>query len=141
MRQLGPSASVVECTSLCTERTFKPTYTQEHACTWHLPFVSYPYQDNDRKYASAHKCGWPLAPCMLLPHPGRRSLVRSLACPNRQKTTRSFLVLPTITEPIGYTWSYLACRIGQLLPVWQPLIGPSFQYDSPKALGLPTGNK
>jgi hypothetical protein len=27
--------------------------------------------------------------------------------------------------PIRYTWSYLACRIGQLVPIWQPLIGHS----------------
>jgi hypothetical protein len=25
-------------------------------------------------------------------------------------------------KPIGYTWSYLACRIGHLAPVWQPLV-------------------
>jgi hypothetical protein len=30
-------------------------------------------------------------------------------------------------EPIGYTWSYLAWRIGHLVPVWQPLMGSSFQ--------------
>jgi hypothetical protein len=24
-------------------------------------------------------------------------------------------------KPIGYTWSYLACRIGHLVPIWQPI--------------------
>jgi hypothetical protein len=27
----------------------------------------------------------------------------------------------------GYTWSYQACRIGQLVCIWQPLIGSSFR--------------
>jgi hypothetical protein len=28
------------------------------------------------------------------------------------------------TGPIGYVWSYLACRIGKLVPIWQPCTGP-----------------
>jgi hypothetical protein len=24
--------------------------------------------------------------------------------------------------PIGYTWSYLACRIGHYVPIWQPIL-------------------
>jgi hypothetical protein len=28
--------------------------------------------------------------------------------------------------PIGHNWSYLACRIGHLVPIWQPIIGSSF---------------
>jgi hypothetical protein len=26
-------------------------------------------------------------------------------------------------KPIGYTWSYLACRVGYLVPIWQWLCG------------------
>jgi hypothetical protein len=29
-------------------------------------------------------------------------------------------------KPIGYNWSYLACRIGHLVPIWQLLIESSF---------------
>jgi hypothetical protein len=29
-------------------------------------------------------------------------------------------------KPIGYNWSYLACRIGHLVPIWQPCIRSSF---------------
>jgi hypothetical protein len=32
-----------------------------------------------------------------------------------------------ITETIGYTWSYLACMSGHLVPICQPLIVSSFQ--------------
>jgi hypothetical protein len=28
---------------------------------------------------------------------------------------------PCPLKPIGYAWSYLVCRIGRLVPVWQPL--------------------
>jgi hypothetical protein len=35
--------------------------------------------------------------------------------------------LRTITETIGYTWSYLACRTGQPVPIWQQMKGHSFQ--------------
>jgi WD40 repeat protein len=28
-------------------------------------------------------------------------------------------------KPIGHGWSYLACRIGHLSPIWQPYIGSS----------------
>jgi NAD(P)-dependent dehydrogenase (short-subunit alcohol dehydrogenase family) len=28
-------------------------------------------------------------------------------------------------KPIGYTWSYLACRIGHLVPIWQACTGSS----------------
>jgi hypothetical protein len=28
-------------------------------------------------------------------------------------------------KPIGYSWSYVACRTGHLVPIWQPCIGPS----------------
>jgi hypothetical protein len=28
--------------------------------------------------------------------------------------------------PIGYNWSYLACRIGHLVPVWKPITGFPF---------------
>jgi Vitamin B6 photo-protection and homoeostasis len=31
-----------------------------------------------------------------------------------------------LSRPIGYTWSYLASRIGHLVPIWQPIIGSSF---------------
>jgi Mitochondrial biogenesis AIM24 len=30
-------------------------------------------------------------------------------------------------KPIGYTWSYLACRTGNTVPIWQPFLGSSFQ--------------
>jgi hypothetical protein len=30
-------------------------------------------------------------------------------------------------KPMGYNWSHMACRIGHLVPIWQPLIGSSFQ--------------
>jgi hypothetical protein len=30
---------------------------------------------------------------------------------------------PRGESPIGYTWSYLECRIGQCYPIWEPLIG------------------
>jgi hypothetical protein len=33
-------------------------------------------------------------------------------------------------QPIGYTWSHLACRTGHLVAVWQPFTGPHFIYDS-----------
>jgi hypothetical protein len=40
----------------------------------------------------------------------------------------------------GYTWSYLACRIGPQIPIWQPIIGSSFQecsgHRSPLAIRL-----
>jgi hypothetical protein len=26
-------------------------------------------------------------------------------------------------KPVGYTWSYLACRIGHFVPIWKPSIG------------------
>jgi hypothetical protein len=32
-----------------------------------------------------------------------------------------------VLGPIGYTWSYLACRIGHCVPIWQPCIGSAFQ--------------
>jgi hypothetical protein len=35
-------------------------------------------------------------------------------------------VCPSL-KPVGYTWSCLACRIGHFVPVWQPIIGSSFQ--------------
>jgi hypothetical protein len=28
---------------------------------------------------------------------------------------------------LGQSWSYLACRIGLLVPIWQPCRGSSFQ--------------
>jgi hypothetical protein len=31
-----------------------------------------------------------------------------------------------LLRPIGYTWPYLACGIGHLVPIWQPLIVSSF---------------
>jgi hypothetical protein len=37
------------------------------------------------------------------------------------------LVLVASLKPIGSNWSYLACRIGHLVPIWQPLMGSSFQ--------------
>jgi hypothetical protein len=34
--------------------------------------------------------------------------------------------LPSL-KPIGYSWSYLACRIGHFIPIWQPCIGSLIQ--------------
>jgi hypothetical protein len=31
-----------------------------------------------------------------------------------------------VLKPIGCTWSYLACRIGHLVPIWQPCTGSSY---------------
>jgi hypothetical protein len=28
--------------------------------------------------------------------------------------------LPPNVRSLGYTWSYLACRIGHLVPIWRP---------------------
>jgi hypothetical protein len=37
-------------------------------------------------------------------------------------------------KPLGHTWSYLACRVGRLVPIWQPLTGYSFRlWDGPTA--------
>jgi Transmembrane amino acid transporter protein len=43
--------------------------------------------------------------------------------------TTELLQRPEFTslKPIGYTWSYLACRIGHWVPIWQPIIGSTFQ--------------
>jgi hypothetical protein len=35
------------------------------------------------------------------------------------------------SPPIGYTWSYLACRIGHCVPIWQPFIGSSTPHQTP----------
>jgi hypothetical protein len=37
--------------------------------------------------------------------------------------------LQSQVKPIGYTWSYLACRIGRLVLIWQPLIGTPFHLN------------
>jgi hypothetical protein len=37
-------------------------------------------------------------------------------------------------KPIGYNWSYLACRIGHMFPIWQLLVGYSFHLWSFMAL-------
>jgi phosphoribulokinase len=34
---------------------------------------------------------------------------------------------PSSPKPIGHTWSYLPCRRGHLVPIWQLLIGSSCQ--------------
>jgi hypothetical protein len=50
--------------------------------------------------------------------------------PNTMATTTfdsTHLKNPSL-KPIGQTWSYLACRIGHLFPIWQTAIGSSFRY-------------
>jgi hypothetical protein len=36
----------------------------------------------------------------------------------------------SITETNRITWSYLGCRIGHLVPIWQPMTGTSFRLRS-----------
>jgi hypothetical protein len=40
-------------------------------------------------------------------------------------------------KQIGYTRSCLACRMGHLVPIWQPLIGSSFAPPGKVDLGVP----
>jgi hypothetical protein len=54
---------------------------------------------------------------------GRGSMVVSLWGPPGQE----WLWEAVATGANGNTWSYLACKIGHLVPVLQPLTGSSFQ--------------
>jgi hypothetical protein len=44
----------------------------------------------------------------------------------RGKANQDCLRYPSQLKPIGYNWSYLACRIGHKVPFWQLTIGSSF---------------
>jgi hypothetical protein len=41
---------------------------------------------------------------------------------------RALLCMPQL-KSIGYLWSYVACRIGRLIPIWQPIIGSPFHFN------------
>jgi hypothetical protein len=42
------------------------------------------------------------------------------------ETLRSFHIVLQATPAFPSTWSYLTCRIGHCVHIWQPLAGPSF---------------
>jgi hypothetical protein len=60
---------------------------------------------------------------------------RSATCTSAHRQGISRTSTATTTQvpplkPVGYTWSFLACKTGHLVPIWQPLIGPSFHFCS-----------
>jgi hypothetical protein len=81
---------------------------------------------------------WPHEPCVnssLHPAPSCRDSACWLLAPTASPLSPPppLSQLPQV-KPIGYNWSYLTCRIGYLVPIWQPLIGSSFHLWCPHSL-------